>query len=263
VRQDEREPFVEALETARLRAYPNGEYVGQESFMPASEILLLARRAGIGAATTVLDLCCGAAGPGRLITERTGCEYVGVDYSDSALAIARERTRGLPCRFVTGQLPPLPADLAPPPGGFDVALLLETLLAFGDKPALLRAVAAALGPGGRFGLTVEAGEPLTAAERANMPDADTVHPVPFQALRDLLADAGLTLTWWQETTAEHLAIAAALHDAYRDAGPAAIPLIGTVAHRELVAAHRLWVDWLASGRVRKFAVVAERSAPVS
>jgi hypothetical protein len=27
---------------------------------------------------------------------------------------------------------------------------------------------------------------------------------------------------------------------------------------ELLAAHRLWSDWLATGRVRKIAVVAER-----
>ena len=30
------------------------------------------------------------------------------------------------------------------------------------------------------------------------------------------------------------------------------------AFEDLVAAHRLWSDWLAEGRVRKFALVAER-----
>jgi hypothetical protein len=30
------------------------------------------------------------------------------------------------------------------------------------------------------------------------------------------------------------------------------------AFEELVAAHRLWSDWLTEGRVRKFALVAER-----
>jgi hypothetical protein len=73
VRQDERRRFATALEDARRAAYPPGEYVGQESFMSAGEIRELARRARIGADTSVLDVCCGVAGPGRLITAETGC----------------------------------------------------------------------------------------------------------------------------------------------------------------------------------------------
>jgi hypothetical protein len=36
--------------------------------------------------------------------------------------------------------------------------------------------------------------------------------------------------------------------------------IGRRALDELLAAHRLWIDWLDEGRVRKFALVAERPA---
>ena len=35
--------------------------------------------------------------------------------------------------------------------------------------------------------------------------------------------------------------------------------IGGRALEELVAAHRLWSDWLEAGRVRKFAFVAEKT----
>ena len=65
MKQDQRAPFVEALERARLSAYAPGEFVGQESFMRSAEILDLGRRAGVGPGVTVLDLCCGVAGPGR------------------------------------------------------------------------------------------------------------------------------------------------------------------------------------------------------
>jgi cyclopropane fatty-acyl-phospholipid synthase-like methyltransferase len=75
-----------ALEQARATAYPAGEYVGQESFMRASEVRTLARRARVGPGVSVLDLCCGVAGPGRMITAESGCHYLGVDYSASALA---------------------------------------------------------------------------------------------------------------------------------------------------------------------------------
>jgi hypothetical protein len=35
--------------------------------------------------------------------------------------------------------------------------------------------------------------------------------------------------------------------------------IGRKALEELMAAHRLWSDWLREGRVRKLAVVAEKT----
>src|SRR6266436_7782215 len=93
VRQDQRAPLLTALERARATAYPAGEYVGQESFMRAAEVRRLARQARVGPGVSVLDLCCGVAGPGRMITAESGCRYLGVDYSASALATAQELAR--------------------------------------------------------------------------------------------------------------------------------------------------------------------------
>src|ERR1700761_2365201 len=178
VKQDERAPFVSALQRARVAAYEPGEFVEQESFMRAGEIRALAHRAGISPGAPVLDLCCGIGGPGRFITEETGCDYLGVDYSADAIDIARERAGDLPCRFEVARIPPVPS------GRFDVVILLETLLAFPDKEPLLEEIAGALAPGGRFACTFEAGLPLTEAERAQMPDADTVWLIPT---REMLA----------------------------------------------------------------------------
>src|SRR5437763_16908457 len=97
-----------ALERARATAYPAGEYVGQESFMRAGEIRALAHQARVGPGVSVLDLCCGEAGPGRMITAGSGCRYLGVDHSASALATAQELAGHLPCRFERAHLPPLP-----------------------------------------------------------------------------------------------------------------------------------------------------------
>ena len=220
--------------------------------MRASEIRALAERAGIVAGTAVLDVCCGVAGPGRLLTRELDCSYLGVDSSASAVDIARERARGLPCRFVVAQVPPLP------PGGFDAVLLLETMLAFRDKQPLVEGISRALAPGGRFAFTVEEGMPLTESERAPMPDADTVWLTPLDDLHALLARAGLVVRWQKDCSPSHRAVAESLTDAFAADAPAIASQIGRRALDELLTAHRLWSQWLASGRVRKIAVVAER-----
>lgn len=252
MRQDLRAPFLAALRRARETAYPPGEYVGQESFMRAGEIRQLARQARIGPGVSVLDLCCGVAGPGRLIVAETGCHYTGIDYSGSALSIAREMAGDLPCHFEQMHLPPLPA------GRFEVVLLLETMLAFADKRALLDDVARVLEPGGRFGFTLEEGRPLTKGERVRMPDADTVWLTELADLTAMLGAVGLTVTWQQQLSASHHAIAVALLQALRADSTDIARRVGPQASAELISAHERWSDWLGCGRVRKFAVVAEK-----
>jgi SAM-dependent methyltransferase len=253
VRQDDRAPFDRALRRARVSAYAPGQFVGQESFMTAGEIRALAVRAGIGPGVRVLDVCCGTGGPGRLLTRELGCAYTGVEARPSAVAIARERAGGLPLAFATAQVPPLPA------GSFDVVLLLETMLAFADKERVMRHIAAALAPGGRFAFTVEDGPPLTPAERAAMPDADTVWLVPFDELAASLERAGLVVTWQDDHSDAHRAIARALLSAFAAHSEDIAAQIGRRALDELLSAHQLWIEWLAEGRVRKLALVAERA----
>ena len=175
-----------------------------------------------------------------------------MDASASAVAIARERAGDLPCRFAVAEIPPLPA------GPFDVVLLLETMLAFEDKDALVGQIAAALRPGGRFAFTLEEGQPLTEEERAAMPDADTVWLTPLDEMAASLERAGLV---------RHVAggpqpgrtarQAQALTEAFAADAEGIAAQVGVRALDELLAAHRLWIDWLGTGRVRKFALVAE------
>jgi SAM-dependent methyltransferase len=254
MRQDDRAPFDRALRHARESAFAPGEFVGQESFMTAGEIRALGVQAGIRPGVAVLDLCCGIAGPGRFLTRELGCTYVGVDASPSAIAIARERARDMPCRFLVAPIPPLPA------GRFDVVLLLETLLAFEDKDAIARQTFPALVPRGRFAFTLEEGAPLTEAERAAMPDADTVWLTPLDDMTAILERAGLVVTWQEDHSRAHRAAAQALHDAFAADAEAIAAQIGDRALGDLLAAHRLWVEWLDAGRVRKLAVVTERRA---
>jgi hypothetical protein len=68
----------------------------------------------------------------------------------------------------------------------------------------------------------------------------------------------LAVTWRQEHSSSHRAIATALLRCYRAVSPQIAGQIGKQATAELITAHQLWSDWLGSGRVRKFAMVAEK-----
>ena len=222
--------------------------------MTAAEFLALARRAGVAPGVSVLDLCCGVAGPGLFITRELGCTYLGVDADPTSVALARDRARsaGLAARFEVARIPPVPH------GRFDVVLLLETLLAFRNKQSLLRGVSSALPVGGRFAFTVEEGAPLTDVERHQMPNSHTVWPIPLSDLLSGLQAVGLRVRWQVDVSRSHEATVGALVEAY--AAAVARPEGASVPDPlvQLLASHRLWSEWLRAGRVRKFAFVAEK-----
>jgi hypothetical protein len=75
----------------------------------------------------------------------------------------------------------------------------------------------------------------------------------------MLDRAGLAVTWQEDHSRAHRATAQALADAFAADAEAIAAAIGRRALHELLAAHRLWIEWLAAGRVRKLALVAERT----
>ena len=91
-----------------------------------------------------------------------------------------------------------------------------------------------------------------------MPAADTVWPIELEELTGVLRNAGLAVTWRQECSSAHQVIATALLRCYRAHSSQIADQIGKRATAELITAHQLWSDWLGSGRVRKFAIVAEK-----
>jgi sarcosine/dimethylglycine N-methyltransferase len=77
-------------------------------------------------------------------------------------------------------------------------------------------------------------------------------------MRTLLARAGLAVRWEENWSESHCEVAVALRDAYAADSTAIASWIGRRALEDLLATHRRWNEWLATGRVRKFAFVAER-----
>ena len=77
-----------------------------------------------------------------------------------------------------------------------------------------------------------------------------------------LERAGLVVRWQDDLSQAHRAVADALIDAFAADATDIAAQIGRQALDELLAAHRLWSDWLREGRVRKFAFVAIAPEPI-
>jgi sarcosine/dimethylglycine N-methyltransferase len=247
-----------ALLRAHIQAHREGEYVGQESFMSAREILDLARAAGVDARTRVLDLCCGRGGPALHLARQTGCRIVGVDRSSEATHLARTSAehQGLDRRatFIVAEALCHPIDAA----SFDAVLLYETMLAFEDKRRLVRVVRKLLHPGGRFGLTIEEGRPLSSAERRRFPEGEEVWLTPEIEFRERLKAIGFQIRWVEDHTASHADVAGRLAAALQSDRVTIVEALGSQTSNELIMAHERWAEWLRARRVRKLAVIAQR-----
>jgi sarcosine/dimethylglycine N-methyltransferase len=161
--------FYDALRSSGLSAAAlvHGEaYIGQECLLTPDEIADLARRAGITAETSVLDIGSGTGGPACYLAQQFGCHVVGVDISTVGheQAVARARDAGVShlVQFRLGDI----HTIALPPASFDVILSLDVWCHIPRRAALLQRCATLLRAGGRLALCdhVER-QPMPAAQR--------------------------------------------------------------------------------------------------
>jgi hypothetical protein len=82
---------------------------------------------------------------------------------------------------------------------------------------------------------------------------------PLPEMLACLERVGLHVRWHDDCSRSHRAIADSLIDAFAADTAAITEQIGRRALEELLAAHRLWSEWLREGRVRKIALVAEKT----
>jgi demethylmenaquinone methyltransferase/2-methoxy-6-polyprenyl-1,4-benzoquinol methylase len=108
----------------------------------------LVSRLEVSREDTVLDVATGTGLVARELVRRFGCHVVALDQSPEMLAVAAERTRGLPVRLVGGRAESLPfAD------GEFAALTFTYLLRYVDDPAAtMRELARVVRPGGTIAM---------------------------------------------------------------------------------------------------------------
>ena len=90
-----------------------------------------------------------------------------------------------------------------------------------------------------------------------MPEGDRIWLVTEEEFRVLLHAAGLQLRQVEDRTDAHAEVARRLAMAFARHREDITAGLGAKRCDEILAAHAQWVQWLAAGRVRKLAVVAE------
>ena len=104
----------------------------------------------LGPGKTLLDLGCGAGVIAEHVSEVTKCTVVGIDYSSSAIAVAKARTKDKQGRLT------FKADnfnsMQPSEEAFDAILSMDTLYWASDMKRVIDVLARSLAPDGRMAL---------------------------------------------------------------------------------------------------------------
>ncbi|MCW2243015.1 class I SAM-dependent methyltransferase [Azospirillum canadense] len=181
----------------------------------------LGRALGLEAALTVLDVGSGLGGPSRRLADVHGCRIVGIDLTDeycrTATVLADRVGLGGVVEYRQGSALDMPFAAA----SFDRVYTQHVAMNIADKPRLYAEIARVLKPGGLFGLYDLLQGP-----------GGTVHfPVPWardpatsflatpDELRGLLADSGLEVVGWRDTSADGRAWFQSLRDRLASEGP--------------------------------------------
>jgi arsenite methyltransferase len=201
---------------------------------------------GLGPEDRLLDVASGTGASALLAGREIGCEVVGIDYSEEAVAGANEAADAEdPARsvgFVRGDAEALPLS----DSSFDAVLCECSLSSFPNKPRALAEIGRVLKPDGRLALSD------VVADRARLPEA---LDGPLAALacvgealaergyQRLLAAAGFRIIAVESRDEDAVALAARVEDRLRGArllglDSAARSPIATAEAIEIVASAR-------------------------
>jgi cyclopropane fatty-acyl-phospholipid synthase-like methyltransferase len=168
-----------------------GKDLVQHGFADLQQLHLLMQVTGLGPAHHALDLGCGSGWIAEYLSDCSGAHITGLDYIPEAIVQAQQRTAIKSDRldFILGDINHL--DLTR--SAFDVVLSIDTIYFSDDYTATLRALKAALRPGGQMAIFYSHGrEPWV--PREEFPSA-TLPPEKTPLARALQANDLVFRTW--------------------------------------------------------------------
>jgi SAM-dependent methyltransferase len=134
-----------------IRRCAFGEDLGQNSWLTARELETFLGWLSPGPGTRLIDIACGSGGPALRVARLSGCEILGVDIDEKAIAVAREQAiavglaeRAWFDRIDAGQSLPFQA------GSFDALICIDAINHLPDRVHVLADWARLLKDGGRL-----------------------------------------------------------------------------------------------------------------
>jgi ubiquinone/menaquinone biosynthesis C-methylase UbiE len=132
-------------------AFP--EEIVPYSFVSGDDLRRIASRLALREGETLADIACGNGSLGLWLARQAGARLVGVDFAEAALALARNRARGLGLeargRFVRGTF----AETTLPAESADAIVSIDAIWLSPRQRESLRECARILRPGGRLVFT--------------------------------------------------------------------------------------------------------------
>jgi SAM-dependent methyltransferase len=161
------------------------------SLLPLAQLRALAAGLQLGAGQLLVDLACGAGGPGLWIAKELGARLVGRDLSPVAVRRATERADEVGMRERAEFAPGSFEQTGLASGSADAIMTVDALHYAPDKAAALGEMARILRPGGRCAIvTFE----LDAARTAGLPFWND----PVSDYRPLLEHAGFEISSYEQ-----------------------------------------------------------------
>jgi len=234
------------------RLLPEDLYgLDQDHYGGLEAVLALARRAGIGPASRVLDVCAGLAGPARFIARRWSAPVTGIDLNPDRAAGARRLTEavglGRLVRIVRGDAESLPFT----PGAFTAVVSQEGLLHVPDKGRVLRECRRVLLPGGRIAFSDWIATPrLGDGERRRLEEwmaAVTLQTV--DGYRRLLGRAGFAAIEAEDLSTEWVGILERRLEMFRGLKADTVARLGQARYDEYEQLYAFFVGLVQAGRL--------------
>ena len=236
---------LERLAPEDLYDFDQDHYGGLEA------VEALGRRAGIDAASRVLDVCAGLAGPARFMARRWGARVTGVDLNPERAAGARRLSAAVGLdglvRMVRGDAQVLPFRA----GAFTAVVSQEGLLHVPDKAEALAECRRVLLPGGRIAFSDWiATARLSDRERRRLDEwmaAVTLQSI--EGYKALLAGAGFVAIGAEDLSVEWIAILRRRLEMFRGLRADSVARLGQARYDEYDQLYAFFVGLVEAGRL--------------
>jgi ubiquinone/menaquinone biosynthesis C-methylase UbiE len=236
---------LERLAPEDLYDFDQDHYGGLEA------VETLGRRAGIDAASRVLDVCAGLAGPARFMARRWGARVTGIDLNPERAAGARRLSAAVGLdglvRMVRGDAQVLPFRV----GAFTAVVSQEGLLHVPDKAEALAECRRVLLPGGRIAFSDWiATARLSDRERRRLDEWMAAVTLPsIEGYKALLAGAGFVAVGAEDLSIEWIAILRRRLEMFRGLRADSVARLGQARYDEYDQLYAFFVGLVEAGRL--------------